>query len=234
MCRRSRSGGPSTEPKSAPSSRALRPRRPPCASITSSSSLTTAVWATSLVERRHGTRPPRRRSRSGQHAVFFGPPGAVVPAHIDRYHNLLFQIRARSASTSAGSPDPDRQQAEIERDFDGTAPRAQRAPTGAVQCGARPGDGVYIPPYAFHWTKSGADVSSHCPSDGAPLRPNGPRERTSATSGCEAAGCQPARWVRRRPRPAQGHRHDGRTPHPTLTRAGAPCARRGRTVSPRR
>ena len=70
-------------------------------------------------------------------AVFFGPPGAVVPAHIDRHHNLLLQLRGTKRVSIGRFAEADRHQREVERDFDGHGSGAHRAAAGAVQ--RRPG-----------------------------------------------------------------------------------------------
>ena len=92
-------------------------------------------------------------------AVFFGPPGAVVPAHIDRHHNLLLQLRGTKRVDIGWFADAERQQREVERDFNGTASGPTELPPVMFSADLGPGDGVYIPPYAFHWTESGDDVS---------------------------------------------------------------------------
>ena len=92
-------------------------------------------------------------------AIFFGSPGAVVPAHIDRHHNLLLQLQGTKRVNIGKFPDADRQQREVERDFCGDESVPTELPPLLFSEDLGPGDGVYIPPYAFHWTESSDDVS---------------------------------------------------------------------------
>jgi hypothetical protein len=84
--------------------------------------------------------------------LFAASPGSVTPAHPDRHHNLLFELRGRK-------------QIWLEDDFVShdhhvrvldylRCPAAGVSSLPAAQTFAlEPGDGVYIPPYTYHWTQ---------------------------------------------------------------------------------
>ena len=76
-------------------------------------------------------------------AVFFGPPGAVVPAHIDRHHNLLLQLRGTKRVDIGWFADADRQQREVERDFDGTGRGPSELPPVRFSADLGPGRRVH-------------------------------------------------------------------------------------------
>lgn len=88
--------------------------------------------------------------------AFVASPGSVTPAHPDRHHNLLLQVSGRK-------------EVWVEEDPDALAHhRRGIAYFCAPQLGApelpparsvvlEPGDGVYIPPYAYHWTTALGD-----------------------------------------------------------------------------
>jgi hypothetical protein len=83
--------------------------------------------------------------------AFFASPAAVTPGHPDRHHNLLCQV---SGSKDVWvEVDPDRRR-HHERVVDYLAHPEAGAPVlpPAQLFHLEPGDAVYIPPYAFHWT----------------------------------------------------------------------------------
>ena len=89
--------------------------------------------------------------------LLVGSPGAVVPVHFDRHHNFLVQVSGTKRVSVADHDDPviDR---EIEHCFDADEnPRV--LPLHAETFELAPGDGIYLPPYAFHWVEGGTDVS---------------------------------------------------------------------------
>lgn len=83
--------------------------------------------------------------------TFLASPDSVTPAHPDRHHNLLLQVSGRKEVWV--EDDPDRRAHHLRvvdylrRPQDG----APVLPPGKCFI-LGPGDGVYIPPYAFHWT----------------------------------------------------------------------------------
>jgi hypothetical protein len=83
--------------------------------------------------------------------VFLASPGSVTPAHPDRHHNLLLQVIGPKELYV--EDDPDRRAHHL-RVVDYLRCPADGAPVlpPAERFVVEPGDGVYIPPYAYHWT----------------------------------------------------------------------------------
>ena len=83
--------------------------------------------------------------------TFLASQDAVTPAHPDRHHNLLLQVEG--VKEVWVEDDPDRRAHHLRvvdylrcpQDGAPVLPPAQRFVLG-------PGDGVYIAPYAYHWT----------------------------------------------------------------------------------
>jgi ribosomal protein L16 Arg81 hydroxylase len=92
-------------------------------------------------------------------AAFCTSPGAVVPVHVDRYHNLLLQIAGTKRIEIGRFPDAQRQQDAIDRDLGSPIGGAKVLPRPILTTELRPGDGVYVPAYAFHWTENGDEPS---------------------------------------------------------------------------
>ncbi len=83
--------------------------------------------------------------------AFVASPDAVTPAHPDRHHNLLLAVSGRKEVWVEDDPD---QRAHHLRVVDYLRSPQNGAPVlPPARCFILgPGDGVYIPPYAFHWT----------------------------------------------------------------------------------
>lgn len=107
----------------------------------------------SLVGGRHGglLRPDA--------SLLLASPEAVVPAHFDRTHVLLFQVEGTKHVTVGRFDDPQMTQRAIERDFGRDALNLDVLPSPLGEFELGPGDGLYLPPYAFHWVKGGPAVS---------------------------------------------------------------------------
>src|SRR4051794_12799864 len=90
--------------------------------------------------------------------TFLAAPRTVVPIHLDVHHTLVLQVSG-SKRISVGRFEPPVEQRQGERFFDG----GERCPTTLPKQHETfmlgPGDGVYIPPYAFHWVEGDDDVS---------------------------------------------------------------------------
>jgi hypothetical protein len=84
-------------------------------------------------------------------AAFFASAGAVTPAHPDRHHNLLLNVHGSKEVWIGHDPDARRHHVRavdyLRRPQNGAATLPP-----ATAFVLQPGDGVYIPPYAFHWT----------------------------------------------------------------------------------
>jgi hypothetical protein len=91
--------------------------------------------------------------------VLASAPGAVVPAHFDLHHNLLLQIDGTKDVTIGSFVDAAVAEEEIRDHFEGGNNNARRLPDNTETFRLAPGDGVYIPPYGFHWVISGDERS---------------------------------------------------------------------------
>lgn len=83
--------------------------------------------------------------------AFVASTNSVTPAHPDRHHNLLLAVSGRKEVWVEDDPD---QRAHHLRVVDYLRCPQDGAPVlpPARRFLLEPGDGVYIPPYAFHWT----------------------------------------------------------------------------------
>jgi hypothetical protein len=108
---------------------------------------------TSLVGRREGG--VNRLNPS----LLLASPGGVVPAHFDRDHVFLFQVEGTKRVTVGRFDDPQVAQRAIERDFSEEKLNLDVLPSTLGEFELGPGDGLYLPPYAFHWVNGGPAVS---------------------------------------------------------------------------
>jgi hypothetical protein len=84
--------------------------------------------------------------------IFVASPHSVTPAHPDRHHNLLFELRGRKKiwiEEDLASRDHHVRVLDYLR----CPPAGVTSLPPAQSFVLEPGDGVYIPPYAFHWTE---------------------------------------------------------------------------------
>jgi hypothetical protein len=107
---------------------------------------------TSVVDRCDG--PMGRRGAN----IFVAAPEAVSPAHFDRHHNLLLQIEGTKEVSIGVFDDPTVAQGQIEKHYS-LSRNLERLPEQVTTYLLRPGDGLYIPPYAFHWVHGGPEPS---------------------------------------------------------------------------
>jgi mannose-6-phosphate isomerase-like protein (cupin superfamily) len=93
-------------------------------------------------------------------ALFLAPPGAVTPAHPDRHHNLLLQVSGtKDVWIEDLSGDPvARHRRGVSYFHHPGAGVPELPPARLVRLG--PGDGVYIPPTSYHWTRVTGDEGS--------------------------------------------------------------------------
>jgi len=88
--------------------------------------------------------------RTGEGSMFVAPPRAVTPVHCDRPHNFLFQVHGWKELSLGFYDDPITRQREVEHTgLAGGGP--ETIPPRVEKLRLGPGDGVYIPPLAFHW-----------------------------------------------------------------------------------
>jgi hypothetical protein len=91
--------------------------------------------------------------------VLASSPEAVVPAHFDMHHNFLLQVDGTKEVTIGSFSDPRVNEHAIDRFYDECNNNAPALPDVASTFPLGPGDGVYIPPFAFHWVAGGPDTS---------------------------------------------------------------------------
>jgi hypothetical protein len=91
--------------------------------------------------------------------VLASSPEAVVPAHFDMHHNFLLQIDGTKEVTIGSFSDPRVNERAIDRFYDECNNNASALPDVASTFRLEPGDGVYIPPFAFHWVRGGPETS---------------------------------------------------------------------------
>jgi hypothetical protein len=91
--------------------------------------------------------------------VLASSPGAIVPAHFDMHHNFLLQIDGTKEVMVGSFRDPRVNEAAIDRFYDEGNNNARAMPDVAESFRLGPGDGVYIPPFAFHWVRGGPETS---------------------------------------------------------------------------
>lgn len=100
--------------------------------------------------------PPDRLETS----IFLAAPEAVVPVHFDSHHNLLLQLEGTKDIVVGAFPDQDAQARALEVGCRSGKRMAEAVPPITARFALGPGDGLYIPPYTFHWVHGGADVSA--------------------------------------------------------------------------
>jgi hypothetical protein len=84
--------------------------------------------------------------------AFVASPDAVTPAHPDRHHNLLLQVSGRKQVWIESDPDAVAHHRRCVAYFCAPQLGAPVLPP-AESFVLEPGDGVYIPPFAYHWTE---------------------------------------------------------------------------------
>jgi hypothetical protein len=92
-------------------------------------------------------------------SFFLASPGGVIQSHFDRHHNLLLQLEGTKEITVGKYADPDEGERVLERARRSDHNNLSQLPTRTDTYVLGPGDGLYIPPYAFHWVHGGHDVS---------------------------------------------------------------------------
>jgi JmjC domain len=85
-------------------------------------------------------------------AAIVASPGAVTPAHPDRHHNLLFAVAGKKEVWVEDDPQPRRHHVRVVDYFRYPQKGIAELPPARLFI-LEPGDGIYIPPYTFHWTR---------------------------------------------------------------------------------
>jgi len=84
--------------------------------------------------------------------IFAASPRAVTPAHPDRHHNLLLQLQGRKEIWLEDDLVSRGHHVRV-LDYLRCPPAGVAELPTARSFVLEPGDGVYIPPYTFHWTR---------------------------------------------------------------------------------
>lgn len=93
-----------------------------------------------------------------QAQLFFASPASVTPAHFDTYHNLLHQVHGTKDLSIGVFADPAEARREIANRFR-RRENLRVLPSEVTVFHMEPGDALYIPPYTFHWARTGDDLS---------------------------------------------------------------------------
>jgi mannose-6-phosphate isomerase-like protein (cupin superfamily) len=92
-------------------------------------------------------------------SLLVASPDAVVQSHFDRHHNLLLQLEGTKEITVGTFADPEDGHRVVERARRWTHNNLSELPPRTQTFELGPGDGLYIPAYAFHWVRGSSDVS---------------------------------------------------------------------------
>ncbi len=104
--------------------------------------------------------PARERAPSVIEALaLLASPGAVVPAHVDHIHNVLFQLEGTKQVFTGAFRDASEAQRQVERRYGPARLNLDRLPERVAEHRLGPGDALYIPPFTPHWVVGGPDVS---------------------------------------------------------------------------
>ena len=91
--------------------------------------------------------------------LFLSAPHAVTPVHFDPEHNFLIQIRGTKEVDVGRFPDWAWELRELNRYYDGGHRNLTEIPPQSNIFHLKPGDGVYLYPWAPHWVHNGPAVS---------------------------------------------------------------------------
>jgi len=104
---------------------------------------------------------PRREGGMGRREcfLFLSAPHAVTPVHFDPEHNFLLQIRGTKEVDTGRFPDRAWELRELNRYYDGGHRNLVEIPPRSGVFYMKPGDGIYLYPWAPHWVHNGPEVS---------------------------------------------------------------------------
>lgn len=104
--------------------------------------------------------PPRERGMGRREAfLFVSAPHAITPAHFDPEHNFLLQIRGTKEINIGRFASREAELRELDRYHDGGHRNLVEVPPLSGSYQLRPGNGVYIYPWAPHWVYNGRETS---------------------------------------------------------------------------
>lgn len=170
---------------------------------------------------------PRREGVMGRREcfLFLSAPNSVTPVHFDPENNFLLQIRGSKRVKVGRFPDRAAELRELDRYHDGGHRNLVEIPPCSATFDMRPGDGIYLYPWAPHWVFNGPEVSvslsitfrtersqreERVHTFNARLRRHGLRPSPAGESGStdwmKAAVLGTTRWIRRGGRRERGAR----------------------------
>lgn len=91
--------------------------------------------------------------------LFLSAPNAVTPVHFDPENNFLLQIRGTKELHVGRFPNRAWELRELDRYHDGGHRNLVEIPPCSSKFLMRPGEGVYLYPWAPHWVYNGPAVS---------------------------------------------------------------------------
>ena len=91
--------------------------------------------------------------------LFLSAPNAVTPVHFDPENNFLLQIRGSKEISVGRFPNREWELREFDRYHDGGHRNLAEIPPCSTVFLMRPGDGVYLYPWAPHWVYNGPAAS---------------------------------------------------------------------------
>lgn len=104
--------------------------------------------------------PPREGGMGRRESfLFLSAPHAVTPVHFDPEHNFLLQIRGTKEVDVGRFPDRAWELRELNRYYDGGHRNLVEIPPRSGVFYMKPGDGIYLYPWAPHWVHNGPEVS---------------------------------------------------------------------------
>ncbi|MGE5624364.1 MAG: JmjC domain-containing protein [Bacillota bacterium] len=104
--------------------------------------------------------PPREGEMGRRESfLFLSAPHSITPVHFDPEHNFLLQIRGTKEVDVGRFPDKAWELRELNRYYDGGHRNLVEIPPRSGVFYMRPGDGIYLYPWAPHWVYNGPEVS---------------------------------------------------------------------------
>lgn len=104
--------------------------------------------------------PPWEQGMGRREAfLFVSAPHAVTPVHFDPEHNFLLQIRGTKKLNIGRFPSRETELRELDRYHDGGHRNLVEIPPLSSTYLLRPGNGVYLYPWAPHWVYNGPATS---------------------------------------------------------------------------
>lgn len=170
---------------------------------------------------------PKREGEMGRREcfLFLSAPNSVTPVHFDPENNFLLQIRGSKRVKVGRFPDRAAELRELDRYHDGGHRNLMEIPPCSATFDMRPGEGIYLYPWAPHWVFNGPQVSISLSITfrtarsqraervhilNARLRRHGLRPRPAGESDpadwMKAAMLGAARWIKRGGRRERGAR----------------------------